>query len=301
MTTLRITEGLLQPYLYFTIPGTADLVDATIVCTMTDAYDAEVISASAAGCLISDAATRQAEYRWQAGDTDVTGTYTLFFTITPLVGAVIITDSYGLEILADISDEPVTIADVEGQIRFDLSSQSELIAGLIRTAREQGESITRRAFKPRQESMVLDGFPGSRVIITLPKPPLRSVDSIVYLNSENVETVLDPALYRVVINSQFPEQPSYIMPVYGSAWPVALNDLAVVTINYTCGYGTVLNAETLLFETISLPKPLRQWMLINIANLYENTETIQVGNTNRLIEIPTLANNLIADYRIAGW
>ena len=132
---------------------------------------------------------------------------------------------------------------------------------------------------------------------------MRYIDSIKYIDTDGVEQTLDPSLYRVISGNNFyPEMPSKILPVYGEVWPDTLNDLSVVTITYVCGYGTILNKE-FVYETINLPKAIKQWMLINIANLYNHPETIVIGKTSRLvlIEVPTLADALIANYIIPSW
>jgi uncharacterized phiE125 gp8 family phage protein len=298
----RIVQGSLQPYFYFTIAGTDDLTDAAITCTMLDVDDNVIIDGLSAGCYITDVDTRQAEYRWQDGDTDAAGTFGIFFTITPFELTPFDTDVFPIEIIADGSDELITVADIERQIRFNLSNQSEQIIQLIQAVRETGESVTRRALKPTQKVLNLNQFPSGRGVIEIPNPPLRSIESIVYFDEDGVEQTIADSLYRIVFKNQNPAQPSYVMPLYETAWPVARNDLDSISINYTCGYGTVLTAE-LVYETIELPKAIKQWMLINVANLYDNPETIQVGNANRLsvVEIPSIANSLIANYKIAKW
>lgn len=294
----RIVQGNLQPYFYFVIPGTDDLTDAVITCTMLDVNDTIIIDSKSDGCYITDATERQAEYRWQEGDTDLSGTFVIKFTITPFELSSFDTEEYLIEIISNGLDELITVEDVERQIRFSLANQSEHIVQLIQAVRENGETITNRALKPSQRVLTLNEFPGGRGLIEIPNPPLRSIESIVYLDSDGVEQTLDPALYKIFYkNNVKPEQPSYVAPIYGTSWPTALYDVDSITINYTCGYGLVLT------ETIELPKAIKQWMLINIANLFDHPETIIVDNANRLslIEIPSIANNLISDYRIAKW
>jgi uncharacterized phiE125 gp8 family phage protein len=299
----RIVQGSLQPYFYFVIPGTDDLTDAVLSCTMLDVNDVIIVNDSSTGCYITDTVERQGEYRWQEGDTDLSGIYTIKFNITLADDSVVETDSFPIEIIANGLDELITVEDFEKQIRFSLANQSEHIIQLIQAVRENGETITKRALKIHQRVLNLNEFPGGRGLIEIPYPPLRSIESIVYTDIDGTEQTLDSSLYKIFFkNNCKPEQPSYIAPVYGTSWPEALYDLDTISINFTCGYGVVLNSES-VYETIDLPKCIKQWMLINIANLFDNPETIVIGNANRLslIEIPTIADGLIADYRIAKW
>lgn len=82
----RIKRNDLQPYYRFSVPNAATLLGATFVCTMTNASGTVVINRSAAGCVIIDAAACVAEYRWQAGQTAVEGTYSIEFEFTPQSG-----------------------------------------------------------------------------------------------------------------------------------------------------------------------------------------------------------------------
>ena len=298
----RIVQGNLQPYFYFTIAGTANLTDAVVTCTMLDIDDTKVINNSAVGCYITDVIERQAEYRWQAGDTDLSGTFRIYFTITPFEETPFDTDTFTLEIIANGSDEIITVEDIERQIKYNLSNQSDHIIQLIQAVRENCEAITRRCLKPTQKVLNLNQFPGCRGVIEIPNPPLRSIESIVYFDTDGIEQTIDSSLYRVVLKNQNPAQPSYVMPIYGTSWPTALYDVDSISINYTCGYGTVINSESIP-ETLELPKAIKQWILINVANLYDNPETIQIGNANRMsvIEVPSIADGLIANYKIVKW
>lgn len=198
--------------------------------------------------------------------------------------------------------ELLTVADVEGQINFDLTDNSDHILDLIAAVREKGESIMRRALKPTTKTLTFDCFPSGRGVIEIPDPPLRSITSVKYYDGNGVEETLSSTLYRVIINNQNPNQPSYILPAYGEVWPTTRDDVAVVNLSYICGYGTI-EVSTNVFDTIDLPKSIKQWMLINIANLFENPETVIVGNANKLaaVDISSIADSLISNFRVHKW
>jgi len=191
--------------------------------------------------------------------------------------------------------EPISVAEVEAQVRFDLSNETDKVKLFISAIRESGEAATRRALLITEEVLNLSAFPGA-LPIELKKPPLRSVDSITYIDIDGVEqTLIEDTDFRVIFNTEKPVQPSCIAPMYGEAWPTARNDYNSVVITYTCGYGSIEGAN------VPVPTALKQWMLLNIANLYEHRETIQVDNRLMMIEIPTIADMLLADYKVSGW
>jgi hypothetical protein len=46
----------------------------------------KVIDRAATGCVVTDGANKELEYRWQAGDTDSVGTFKIEFEINPVSG-----------------------------------------------------------------------------------------------------------------------------------------------------------------------------------------------------------------------
>jgi len=181
-----------------------------------------------------------------------------------------------LTLIIPPASEPIAIGAVELQTRnVDLTAEADVVDLIIGSVRERAESITKRALITQVWELTLDAFPSGRGIIQLPKPPLQTVNSIKYLDSDGVEQTLSSLAYRVITTSE----PGYVLPVYNSEWPVALNDIASVTINFTCGYGPIAPDTS-----DNIPKSIKQWMLINAASLFENRESVVIG--------------LIANYRI---
>lgn len=194
--------------------------------------------------------------------------------------------------------EPIAAADLEIHSRLGTGNVTALgetsaVALFISAVRQRCEAITRRQLITAIWDLVLDGFPVGREPIELPMPPLQSVTSITYTDPSGATQTLDPSLYRVVIESGPKCQPGFVLPVYGQTWPTALNDLAVVTIRFSAGYGAT---------GASVPEGIRNWMLINVANLWENRET-EVMASGRLtqIDMSSLADGLLEDYRIYRW
>lgn len=190
------------------------------------------------------------------------------------------------------SAEPVTLDDVQGQLRIvDLSEESAPVERMIKACREQAETITRRALISQTHELVLDGFPAGRNPLDLPLPPLQSIVSIKYIDSDGIEQTLDPLSYRVISDSE----PGYVMPLYGVYWPVTRDDLATVRVRFVAGYGPVA-PET----SNNVPEAINQWILINVANLYENRETVGVAlNRFAMFDFTkTICDGLLESYRI---
>src|ERR1035437_8187210 len=185
--------------------------------------------------------------------------------------------------------EPISLTDVERQCRItDLSAEAEAVEMMISAVREAAEGVTNRALIRKTQTLVLDSFPSSRNPIYFSAPPLVSVDSIVYTDAAGAEQTLDLSFYRVVTDSNPNCNRGYILPLYGLTWPVALNDSEVVTVTYTCGY---------LSEDV--PKGIKQWILLNVANLLENRESVGIAYRETKFDLTeSIADGLIAKYRI---
>lgn len=193
-----------------------------------------------------------------------------------------------LNIITQPVIEPVSPANVEAHCRIDdLTSEQDTVELLISSVRQRAESITRRALITQTWELVLNRFPFGRTSIELPLPPLQSITHIKYFDTNGVEQTLNSSLYRVIKNTSVPSE---VMPVYGTEWPSTLDDSAVVTIRFVCGYGDSAD---------KVPAAIIQWMLLNIATLYENRETLVVGGKSiGMVDLKTIADGLLENFRI---
>jgi len=150
---------------------------------------------------------------------------------------------------------------------------------------ETAEANTRRAMITQEWELSLDCFPASGVI-PLPLPPLQSVTSIKYLDVAGTLQTIDPSGYAVDISGE----PGRVVPAHGTAWPTTQDMPAAVAIRFVCGYGDT--ADT-------VPPAIKAWIMLNVADLYENRETVVIGNSvNRL---STMADALLNPFRMVSW
>lgn len=182
--------------------------------------------------------------------------------------------------------EPVALSDVEGQVRYTLTDEASTVNLMIGAAREIAEGILNRALMPQVWELKLDEFPVGRIPIFIPMPPLQSVASIKYIDNNQVEQTLDSSKYRVLTDNAPNGGKGLVIPKVNEVWPVTANDVSVVTIRFTCGY-------------LSVPAAIKQWILINVANMFENRET--VGTAYRDVKFDmtdVIADGLLAKFRI---
>lgn len=187
---------------------------------------------------------------------------------------------------------------------------------LIADARRRAEAITRRAFITQSWKLVLDRFPAPAMNISsanwygpqwgvgpgplsalapegrtgyeiyLPNPPLITVDSITYVDSDGATQTLSPTLYAVDQS-----EPARLTPAYGQTWPATRNQASAVSIIYTCGYGAAGSA---------VPEGIRDWILMRVGSLYEFREEVAIMGRQRIDPLP-FVDGLLDDFRVLGF
>lgn len=176
--------------------------------------------------------------------------------------------------------EPLTIERAKAHLRLDIADDDAVVTALILGAREQAEFLTGRALVTQKWRLTLDDFPVDG--IDLPRPPLVSVQSIVYRDSAGATQTLANTEYDVVAD----ELIGRIVPAWGKSWPSARRGAAAVTVEFTAGYGAA-NA---------VPESIKAWMLLTIGTGYANRESIRAGQFG---ELPRAAWDALLDsYRI---
>ena len=212
----------------------------------------------------------------------------------------------GLVQTAEPAGEPVTLAQAKEWLRVDNSNEDSLITSLIEAARQRVEEFTRRALITQTFEYSLDQFPtGGRVIsgmfrsdgrvisqirggfdcsreIQIPKPPLVSVESLKYYDTDGVLQTLSTAAYRVDTAAQ----PGRIVLDDDYDWPdVDVRPNAVV-IAYTAGYG----------KPSEVPQALRIAINFMLAHWYSNRLPVTIGSM--VSQIPETAEALLWQFRI---
>lgn len=158
--------------------------------------------------------------------------------------------------------EPISIGDVCNHSRIDIGDDDALIELLINAAREQAESITNRALITQTWKLTLDVFPGNGYgKIKIPKPPLQSIDSVTYLDTDGeLQSLTDSPTSNWILEAG---EPTIMVPDYDVTWPSTYDVPDAVNITFTCGYGDA--AE-------DVPAAIRQWMMVYVAGMYEYRE-----------------------------
>lgn len=92
--------------------------------------------------------------------------------------------------------EPVTVDELKQVLRVEHDSENDLIAGLIRAAREEVEASCGLALIAQGWRMTLDRVPRSGRVL-LRRHPVRSIGSVTVYGADGEASLVDPGTYRL--------------------------------------------------------------------------------------------------------
>jgi len=193
---------------------------------------------------------------------------------------------YGVTYAVAPSTYPVTLAEAKLHCRVDsdLTADDSLLSGLIAAATEMAQRHTQRQFVTAQLVMTFDRFPGrifdhfrgsieavnregydwgnfvDRSSIRLSRPPVQSVQSIVYLDQSGTLVTLPTSVYEL----DNTREPARVGLKPSQFWPSTARSLSAVKVNYTAGYGAAT----------AVPQAIKQAILLLVGSWYENREEI---------------------------
>jgi uncharacterized phiE125 gp8 family phage protein len=199
----------------------------------------------------------------------------------------------GLSLVTGPAQEPLTIAEAKIAARAlsDVSDEDGLFAEWIATSREYVENFTRRALLTQTWALKLDGFGTSAYmscgVMTLPKPPLISITSIVYLDGAGATQTWASSNYRVDTETGPDVGRARITPAYGVSWPQTYPVTNAVTVTFVAGYGTAPE---------SLPSTMLSNMRSRVAYYYQHREPVAVGVGIGAIELPNYLDGPLYAY-----
>ena len=157
--------------------------------------------------------------------------------------------------------EPLlSAADVRFDLRLFDATQDDAIAGFITAATEEldgKDGILGRALVTQQWELTLDRFPNA-CEFPIPLPPLRSVESITYVDSNGDTQTLDTSVYSVDTASE----PGYVHLKYGQTWPATRTQRDAVTVAFTCGYGAA----------DAVPERIKSAVKLKVKDRYDQTQ-----------------------------
>lgn len=193
-----------------------------------------------------------------------------------------------LTLVAGPAVEPATTSEAKSHLRVDISDDDTLIDNLVTAMRDHVETITRRALITQTWDYVLDAFPQDDELV-LPLPPLQSVTSVKYTDTDDNESTFSSDNYRVDTDSE----PGRIVLKNGYTWPSdTLKSVGGVVVRFVAGYGDAAS---------DVPQAIIQALLLMVGHLYENREAAQFVAGGNVQVLPMGIEMLLWPYRVLRW
>ena len=186
----------------------------------------------------------------------------------------------------DSTGSAIDLEEVKNHLRLEVgeTNQDDYLVNLIKIAQQNVEDLTNRALTRRTLKVYLDEWPDE--CFSLPYPPFSTATAptILYKDADSSSLTLGSTAY--VCDSV--SEPGRICLDYDEDWPTnTLHNVNPISVQYLCGY----NGST------GVPSNLKQAMLVDIADMYENRESIVYGQGLNLLT-NDVKNALLRNYRI---
>ena len=181
-----------------------------------------------------------------------------------------------VETLVSGPTEVITTAEAKTHLRVDHSNDDTYIDALVTAARQHVEKATRRAVGAQTWDYFWDSFASH---IEIPKPPLVSITTVKYTDSDGTQQTATGTLYTTDADAT----PGLVHLAYDQSWPSYRAIPNTIEIRAVVGSATV-------------PKPIEQAMLLLVGHWYENREEVVVGTITS--QLTMAVDALLAPYRI---
>jgi len=175
--------------------------------------------------------------------------------------------------------EPVTLADAKAQLRITHVSEDDLLAGLIRAARDDVERATGVAMIDQAWRLTLDDWP-PRGTTHLLRHPVKEILSVTTFGPDGEASLVDPSRYELDALSR----PARLH--FEQAAP-ALKAMNGVEIDFTAGFGEA---------GPDVPDLLKRAILLLVAHWYEFRAAF--GADEQPASYTTGYDRLISSYRL---
>lgn len=169
---------------------------------------------------------------------------------------------------------PVSVAEARTHVRQDLQDDDAWLQDAIIAATEMVESDTNRQLLTAVSRLSLDGVPACGWI-DIPRPPLVSVSSVIYIDTAGVSQTWAATNYRVSAPTGPRCARGRVTLASGIAWPSmnSVSDALQVTISH--GYGAAS----------AVPSMLKQAIKMLVLHWYDNRSVLVIGTISKELEL----------------
>ena len=193
-----------------------------------------------------------------------------------------------IKIIVQPPAEPVTLAKAKEHLKIEPEDtiEDDFVTALIISAREFCEEIQNRSYVQRTIELTLDDWPRCSEISLL-RPPIQSVESVKYYDTENNEHIWDAQYYFVDVDSE----PGRIVPNYSQIFPtITLRPINAIKIRYIAGYlPGEPDSDDNIDYAVNVPQKVKQAILLLVGYWHSNREAALAGIVTKEVEFSVKA------------
>lgn len=142
----------------------------------------------------------------------------------------------------------VSRTEAKTWMRVDSTTDDDLISRLLRRADDYVERFTSRQILADTRTEYFDTFADPLI---LPRPPLKEIISVKYLDVNGTEQTLATSVY----SRDKIAEPGCVRLAYGQSWPATRDVKNAVYVEYTCGYATPVTSSYVLNYLVAVGYP----------------------------------------------
>jgi len=183
--------------------------------------------------------------------------------------------------------EIITVSEAADFLRIDFpSNETTEIENMITASRQWCEDYLQRAIGIQTLETVLGPFPATGRQQIILRPPVVSITSFIYKDTNGDEqTLVENTDFYASLDSE----PGEVVPV--GAWPVALETADAIKVRYVSGYSDPGDSPLL---SKALPSSMRLAILMQVGDLYANRE----AQTEKILTANPTLERLLSIFRL---
>jgi uncharacterized phiE125 gp8 family phage protein len=155
--------------------------------------------------------------------------------------------------------EPLTAAEAKARLNIGSEVSDEVMQAYITASRQRidgadgwlGRAINTQTWQGKLDEFPVTNVDGGRIYI--PLPPLQSISSVSYLDSNGLPIAVASGDYQLVMGPR-----PFIVPT-GSSWPVGGTQADAITIEFIAGYGDAGS---------DVPEPIRTAIALAVGHIH---------------------------------
>ncbi len=201
---------------------------------------------------------------------------------------------YGVRVVSPVVEEPITLEQAWKHLRLDVdgsppaTEDDDWLEDIgIPAARDWAEHFLEQQVAQVTLELGTQGFPYGGIPLRF--GPVRSVESVIYIDGDGVEVTM-VADDEYTLNSF--TNPATVVPAYGTSWPSAQASANSVLVQYVSGYDLPGDSPT----DHPLPAGIRIGILLMLGHLFINREDTIAGPSMAIQEIPKGAVAFLDQY-----